>query len=497
MPPRKTAGNSTRSRQSLRLKGKRPLLDLPLDIFLEILKIVHPLDLLYLSRTNKALRKFLLDRSSAKFIWRTSLERAKERPPKCPSYTDEVQWTRLLFEEVCHVCGAPLEHDHSFDPIWWEFGARYCSECCTNLLVVEGLPRKLTKGCAGGTKVRWADIFPRVNGYYLVEDIDSFVAKYSTSVTEAEKTTLIQERRNQTKVLNDHARICRTWMSPIVKARKIELEQRKDARWAAIKAKVREAGWNNRFSEYISRWDSRGNDRAQEWNKIGPQFLKDLEDRVKGMVMKDRFEALSTAFGKQLTTVTQPLAFPPRMVDVALLPEVRAILEGDLKLEITAEDLKAALESKLPDLLAAWSDAFQTQLRERTRAALKLSSDVDPFDYALAYFICEKRCCQGHFTGRWKSCSGVWFGWPWKAPAPKTYEEHALSALRQKPCTPKDMFGLGLGRTVLPRVIKHYQKDPCRNNQPTGWRDAVAHSIQFHEKVSLRHRWEVEMIETE
>src|ERR1700761_8185554 len=72
--------------------------------YIQILKIVHPLDLLYLSRTNKALRKFLLDRSSAKFIWRTSLERAKERPPKCPSYTDEVQWTRLLFEEVCHVC---------------------------------------------------------------------------------------------------------------------------------------------------------------------------------------------------------------------------------------------------------------------------------------------------------------------------------------------------------------------------------------------------------
>ncbi|KAF7361644.1 hypothetical protein MVEN_00507700 [Mycena venus] len=521
MAPRKTAGNSTRSRQSLRLKGNGPLLDLPLDIFLEILKIVRPLDLLHLSRTSKALRNFLLDQSSAEFIWRTSLEHVEECPPKCPSYTDEVQWTRLLFEEVCHVCGTPLEHDYSFDPIWWEFGARYCSECCTNHLVVERLPRKLTKGCS--TKVRWADIFPRVNGYYLVEDIDSFVAKYSTSVTEAEKTTLIQERQNQTKVLTDHAKICRTWMSRIVNARKLELEQRKDARWAAIQAKVREAGWNDRFSRYIQRWDSWGNDRAQssqpltdtEWNTIGPQILKDLEDRVKGTVMRGRFEALNTAFWKQLTTVTQPLAFPPRMVDVALLPEVRAILEGDLKSEITAKDLKAALEAKLPDLLAAWSDAFQTQLRDWTRAALKLSADVDPFDYALAYFVCENKCCQGHFTGRWKPCSAIWSSWG--GPDPQTYEEHAASILRQKPCTPEGMFRLEPGHTVLPDVIKHYGKDPqtatCEEmdaapgklwcmrcvlkNQPTGWRDAVAHSIQFHEKFSsLRPRWEVE-IETE
>ncbi|KAJ7199247.1 hypothetical protein GGX14DRAFT_662515 [Mycena pura] len=498
MPPRKTAGNSTHSRQSLRLKRNGPLLDLPLDIFMEyiqILKIVHPLDLLYLSRTNKALRKFLLARSSAKFIWRTSLESAKERPPKCPSYTDEVQWTRLLFEEVCHVCGTPLEHDYSFDPIWWEFGARYCSECCTaptrSRLVVKSLPRKLTKGCVGGTKVRWADIFPRVIGYYLVKDIKSFVAKYSTSVTEAEKTTLIQERRNQTKVINDHATICRIWMSRIVKARELEREQLNDARWAAIEAKVREAGWNrSRFSGYVrsQRWDSHGNDRAQgsqpltdtEWNKIGPQFLKDLEDRVKGTVMRGRFDALSTAFGMQLTAVTQSLAFPPRMVDVALLPEVRAILEGDLKSEITANGLKAALQSKLPDLLAAWSDAFQTQLRDRTRAALKLPPDVDPFGYARAYFVSEYGAGSGE---RWKLT-----------------RTRAASALRQNPFTLKGMFGLELGRTVLPDVIKRYWKTPrtatCEEmdaapgklwcmrcelqNQPTGWRDAVRFDVFLH-----------------
>jgi hypothetical protein len=123
MSPRKKVANSTRGRKSLRLKGNGPLLDLPLDILLEaslfyglsggiaiielgivqILKIVHPLDLLYLSRTNKALREFLLDRTSVS-IWRGSLELVEGSPPQCPPYTNEVQWTRLLFEEVCHVC---------------------------------------------------------------------------------------------------------------------------------------------------------------------------------------------------------------------------------------------------------------------------------------------------------------------------------------------------------------------------------------------------------
>ncbi|KAJ7837706.1 hypothetical protein B0H13DRAFT_2105152 [Mycena leptocephala] len=493
MSPRKKVANSTRGRKSLRLKGNGPLLDLPLDILLEILKIVHPLDLLYLSRTNKALREFLLDRTSVS-IWRGSLELVEGSPPQCPPYTNEVQWTRLLFEEVCHVCCSTLEHDFSFDPIWWEFGARYCSECCPDQ-VVKKLPKKLTQDFTVNV---WKEVFPRCDGWYLATGVNEFMEKYSAANATKSRTTLIQERRNQTKVITDHAQICRPWMKRIVTARGAALQEVKNARWTAIKAKFREAGWRDGLiMRCISGWKW-NHDLVNipkllsdaEWNRIGHKLNKEVEDAVRGSVMSDRFRTLSLAL-PNLASLTEHLAFSPRMIDVALLPDVRAILEGDLKLEITADDLKAALQPKLPGLLEAWSSAFETQLRDHTRTVLNLPSDntMDPFEYALAYFVCDNKCCQGHFTGKRKPCRAVCYRWD----ADDTYEDQAIKAFSRKPCTVDDMFSLTPALTVLEDVVKHYKKDPqnttCKEmdaapgklwcmrcvmkNQPTGWRDAV------------------------
>ncbi|KAJ6594184.1 hypothetical protein B0H19DRAFT_1094306 [Mycena capillaripes] len=523
MPPRKKITSSKLSRKSLHLKGNGLLVDLPLDVFLEIFKILHPLDLLYLSRTNKALREFLLDRSNAS-IWRVSLEHVEGSPPKCPSYTSEVQWTRLLFEEVCHVCYSTLEHDFTFDPIWWEFSARYCSECCPNQ-VVKKLSLKLA------IRARERGVFPCINGFYLAKDINDFLEKYSTANTEAAKTRLVQERREQTKILTDHARVCRPWMERIVQARNKALQDLKDARLAAIRAKFREAGWPNALVHSATNsWEWRQPENLlvqspkllsnAEWRRIGPKLTKELENSVKGRVMDGRFRTLEWAF-PNLIKFTEKLAFPPRMVDVALFPDVRAILEGDLKREITVDDLKGALESRLPKLLEEWSIAFEAELRDHTRTTLGLSDDgtVDPFEHALAYFVCETKCCQGHFTGHWKPCLAVPYYYSWQRdPASETYEEMVEAVFRRKPCTVENMFMLEPARAaVLEDVIKRYGKDPesatceemdaaagklwcmrcVEKNQPTGWRDALAHSIKYHElPEQLRARWEVE-IETE
>ncbi|KAJ7646969.1 hypothetical protein FB45DRAFT_734141, partial [Roridomyces roridus] len=110
----------------------------------QIFTLVDPLTLLYLARTNKALRGFLLDRQNSN-IWRASLQAVESAPPLPPACMDDPAWCRLLFEEICHVCAlflllsrvlmypqvcfAQLEHDYHSDPIWWEFGARYCQGC--------------------------------------------------------------------------------------------------------------------------------------------------------------------------------------------------------------------------------------------------------------------------------------------------------------------------------------------------------------------------------
>ncbi|KAJ7902121.1 hypothetical protein B0H14DRAFT_3852149 [Mycena olivaceomarginata] len=474
------------------------LLDLPLDIFLEILKIVHPLDLLHLSRTSKTLRAFLLNRNRAEFIWRASFELIEDSPPKCPPYASQVSWIRLLVEEVCHACCAGLEHDYSSNPIWWEFGARFCDKCCVTQFV-QRLPQELTGSYTkkpGRTAARWVGVFPCVSGCYLAKDIDLFMEKYTVS-DNLRRAALIQDRRNRTTELTDYARICRPWMERIVKARIDKRKELKGARRAAIQTKFHEAGWPPSLTNSQD-WHKHhlvNNIRPltdREWNKIGPRLIDHFKDRMKNTVMSNRFRALAQAFPTaNLDKLTQHLAFAPRIVDIALLPDVRAVLEGDLKVEITVEDLKAALESKLPDLLAACA--------------------ADPFEYALAYFVCEKKCCKGHFTGKRNPCRAP-RGWHvWQSES-SSYEDWAAMSFSCNPFTVKDMFRLEPGFTVLSDVIKCYGKDPktatcaemdaapgklacmrcvMTRNQPKGWRDAVEHSLMFHS--SLKPWWKVEV----
>lgn len=207
--------------------------------------------------------------------------------------------------------------------------------------------------------------------------------------------------------------------------------------------------------------------------------------------MSNRFSTLRQAF-PDITPHTKGLAIPPRIVDVALMPDVLAILDIDLKADITKEHLKTTLEPRLPNLLAEWSSHLETQLREHTAAWLKANlpdADIpaDPFQHALAYFICEYRCCTGHFTNGKKLCSKF----SWQSDPPKTCAERLYC---QDTCTLDRMFRLEPTSTaVLADVIKLYGKDPqsatCEEmdavpgklwcmrcteaNQPTGWRDAV------------------------
>ncbi|KAJ2922237.1 hypothetical protein H1R20_g14851, partial [Candolleomyces eurysporus] len=76
------------------------LIDLPLDILCEILKLLPPLDLLQIARTAKSFRKFLMNRAS-KSIW-THVLSAVEDLPSCPDDLSEPQYAYLMFTDHCH-----------------------------------------------------------------------------------------------------------------------------------------------------------------------------------------------------------------------------------------------------------------------------------------------------------------------------------------------------------------------------------------------------------
>ncbi|KAI0822848.1 hypothetical protein BC628DRAFT_1326507 [Trametes gibbosa] len=110
--PRKSApaylggGQSSGKSKALGPKSRRRILsklvDMPLDILYEIFGLLHPLDLLNLSRTTKALRNILMQHSAIS-IWRHAREGIVDLP-ECPPDLTEPAYANLLFDHHCHFC---------------------------------------------------------------------------------------------------------------------------------------------------------------------------------------------------------------------------------------------------------------------------------------------------------------------------------------------------------------------------------------------------------
>ncbi|KAJ6509750.1 hypothetical protein DFH09DRAFT_844016, partial [Mycena vulgaris] len=63
---------------------------------------LHPLDLLYLARACKSLRRYLLNKTAARWFWRVSLQGVNGFPA-CPKDFHEPSYANLAFYLHCHV----------------------------------------------------------------------------------------------------------------------------------------------------------------------------------------------------------------------------------------------------------------------------------------------------------------------------------------------------------------------------------------------------------
>ncbi|KDQ07100.1 hypothetical protein BOTBODRAFT_39082 [Botryobasidium botryosum FD-172 SS1] len=105
------------------------LLEMPLDIFLEVSTHLQPVDLLHLARTSKTMRQLLMSKTS-KFAWKSARQNVPYLP-ECPEDLSEPQYTSLLFDRDCHVCGTPRIQRVDFT-----FRARLCETCHKRNVVV-------------------------------------------------------------------------------------------------------------------------------------------------------------------------------------------------------------------------------------------------------------------------------------------------------------------------------------------------------------------------
>ncbi|KAI9065544.1 hypothetical protein FKP32DRAFT_1674668 [Trametes sanguinea] len=109
---------------ALKNLGKlRQVLDLPMDVFFEVAAHLQPLDILQLSRVSKELREVLLSRHH-RYVWIAALRNVTPALPRCPSYLNEPQFARVVFDHVCMACGASRAIN-----VDYAFGMRFCA-CC-------------------------------------------------------------------------------------------------------------------------------------------------------------------------------------------------------------------------------------------------------------------------------------------------------------------------------------------------------------------------------
>ncbi|TFK84590.1 hypothetical protein K466DRAFT_527128 [Polyporus arcularius HHB13444] len=126
----KQASSATRDRARMGLKSESlsMLPDMPMDILYEVLQHVHPLDLLHLARTTKALRKLLMMRS-ALAVWRRARENVPGLPdcPNCMDCMDEPTYASFMFEPHCQICFR--ERVKITVEIMWVCRVRCCKLC--------------------------------------------------------------------------------------------------------------------------------------------------------------------------------------------------------------------------------------------------------------------------------------------------------------------------------------------------------------------------------
>lgn len=125
-PPRKARRTRPKSRKRKsrreRIKNLDGFVDIPMDIFTQIVSYLFPKDIISLSRSNKSLRNLLMRRSS-RHIWTSAMKNVEGLPP-CPSDMTEPSYLALLFARDCMGCGRLIG-----GRLYGELRVRLCVSC--------------------------------------------------------------------------------------------------------------------------------------------------------------------------------------------------------------------------------------------------------------------------------------------------------------------------------------------------------------------------------
>ncbi|KZT71821.1 hypothetical protein DAEQUDRAFT_723911 [Daedalea quercina L-15889] len=391
------------------LRGKRGGLKdmptMPLDILLEILCSLEPRDLLNLARTTKPFRAFLMSRGSAG-MWKAARANVKGLPD-CPPHLSEPVYANLVFFPYCHNC-----LKSNVQTILWEFSKRYCPACAKTLTIAQ-------QDIWFHTQHSWSavyldlDIFSVIYGkkeVYHGPELDRIKSVWDRiHKDDAAWSEFVTEQRQRVTAARQHAGWCRVWERQRAANRSEELHEIREQRLETIVSKLRELGWGDELDrieldgyrplcDHAHVRPSKALTDRAAWAKIRDEVVAFMEvireTRLRierRQMIRRRLSALKTMIALARSAPPKRTVedeYKPRFQDLAMMPEVREVIEAPDPVAVDERALKLLIPM-LPALEARWQYERRAELMALLGRRVGAPGGLDPLELATTWFRCS------------------------------------------------------------------------------------------------------------
>lgn len=273
------------------------LLQLPLDVVFEMFRLLHPCDLVALSRTCSSMRHSLVF-GQLSAVWKAS--RAREDIPEPVHDRSETWWAQLLFAcNDCQRCDS-----YTLKEPDWQLLLRVCAECKRKELITDVQFTHTFRG--EDPSVLDMVLYTNVRGrktrsktrYYLTKDVRKMIAKvaeYEADVTEGKPEArrlydeFIKARLAQVDAVMKHAPICADWVKRRLEARKKELQRLADCRRKDIGIRLSLLGYQegdiHRALDSAAMTIQNTELNDESWGWIRPYWEKEVRMHRKGRML--------------------------------------------------------------------------------------------------------------------------------------------------------------------------------------------------------------------
>ncbi|KAJ8462824.1 hypothetical protein ONZ51_g10652 [Trametes cubensis] len=250
--PASTSAMQNQPRRAVRGRrgGLKDLPNMPLDILMEIVVLLHPRDLLNLARTSKEWRAFLMNRRQEP-LWKTARMQQEPTLPDLPPFMSEPAYANLMFFKDCYGCGKPNAYK-----VYWIFGIRLCKHTCSDLLrlsfsTLHSEIHSMVVPEVGQTEytylayaiVRDAHCSRNVQVAFLISEVELFRQQWQALTTKEEKLRFLKECNEVVMKRSEVAKELCDWDLARKQDRQHELQNVRDERFSAIKKRLSDEGW--------------------------------------------------------------------------------------------------------------------------------------------------------------------------------------------------------------------------------------------------------------